>query len=83
MATGTFVDNLKPNFHINQYMYKSRDLMWESMRFCYVAHSLKRKLKYSLATRYAQIYIYIYILSICFFGSTFQDKPLTLLLLYI
>ena len=27
--------------------------------------------------------IYIYILIFCFFGSTFQDKPLTLLLLYI
>ena len=28
-------------------IYKSRDFMWENMRFCQVVHSIQRELKYS------------------------------------
>ena len=28
--------------NINIYIYISKDLMWESMRFCHIAHSMKR-----------------------------------------
>ena len=27
-------------------IYKSRDLVWKSMKFCQVAHSMQRELKY-------------------------------------
>ena len=35
---------------------KSRELMWESMRFYQVAHSMQRKLKYSQDTNKLNIY---------------------------
>ena len=34
--------SLSRKININIYIYISKDLMWESMRYCHVAHSLKR-----------------------------------------
>ena len=43
--------SIKASFQSNQiniyiYIYKSRDLMWKSIRFCQVAYSMQRELKY-------------------------------------
>ena len=46
-----------PNIYI--YIYKSRDLMWESMRFCQVAHSLSLS---HLSFHLIKIYIYVKLL---------------------
>ena len=35
------------NHHQYQYIYKSIDLMWKSMRFCQVVHFMQKELKYS------------------------------------
>ena len=34
------------NIYIYIYINKSRDLMWKSIRFCQVAYSMQRELKY-------------------------------------
>ena len=35
------------NYHQYQYIYKSRDLIWKSIRFYQVAHFMQKELKYS------------------------------------